>query len=221
MNDLYNTSHTSHTSHRCAFQKGFTLIEMLAAIAIFALVSLASWQIMQTLLRASHVGMAQHERMQKLQYAMLIIEQDFQQIVDRGPRINGKVSKQSLFSSDTMLDTDDQAITFVRGGWHNPDNRLPRSTLQRVFYRLKDNKLERLHDYVLDTVENTEQARRVLLEGVTGLTFTFYAKGQWYDQLGKNNELPEAIAIELELKSLGKIRRLFLLPASWKAEVSA
>lgn len=212
MSDRYDNS------HRWRFQKGFTLIEMLAAIAIFALVSLASWQIMQSLLRNRDVVLAQHERMRKLQYALLIIEQDFRQIIDRGPRVNGKVSEQSLFSSDTMLDTDDQAITFVRGGWHNPNNRLPRSTLQRVFYRLKDNKLERLHDYVLDTVENTQPARRVLLEGVTGLTFEFYAKGKWHKQLGKNNKLPEAIAVELELETLGKIRRLFLLPASWKTQ---
>ena len=165
-------------------QQGFTLIEMLAAIAIFALVSLASWQIMQSLMRANDVGKAQHQRMQNLQYAMLIIEQDFRQIIDRGPRVDGKVSEQSLFSSDTMLDTDDQAITFVRGGWHNPNNRLPRPELQRVFYRLKDNKLERLHDYQLDVIENTERAKRVLLGGVTGLTFEFYIKDEWKEQLG-------------------------------------
>ena len=164
--------------------RGFTLLEMLAAIAIFSIVSLASWQIMQGIIQAHDVGTSQHQRMEKLQYAMLVIEQDLRQIIDRGPRVDGKVSEQSLFSSSDMLETDDQALVFVREGWHNPGQRLPRSELQRVYYRLKDGKLERLHDYVLDKVANTEPVKRVLLDNVNGLKFRFFINGVWQEQLG-------------------------------------
>ncbi len=210
-------------SRRSSYQnnnRGFTLLEMLAAIAIFAIVSLASWQIMQGLLRAHEIGTDKHQRMEELQYAMLVIEQDLQQIVDRGPRVDGKVSQQSLFSSDDMLETEDQALAFVREGWHNPGQRLPRSELQRVYYRLKENRLERLHDYVLDTVPNTEPVKRVLLDNVTGLKFRFYINGTWQEQLGETKTLPEGLAIQIDLKEVGTIERLFILPAAWKGEAA-
>ncbi|WP_263079727.1 type II secretion system minor pseudopilin GspJ [Endozoicomonas sp. Mp262] len=199
---------------------GFTLLEMLAAIAIFAIVSLASWQIMQSLLRAHDMGTAKHQRMEELQYAMLIIDQDLRQIVDRGPRVDGKVIQQSLFSSDDMLETDDQALAFVREGWHNPSQRLPRSELQRVYYRLKDNHLERLHDYVLDKPSATEPVKRLLLSNVSHLKFRFFINGTWQEKLDDSKTLPEGLALELELKDLGKIERLFILPGNWKGEAA-
>ena len=195
---------------------GFTLLEMLLALVIFTLLSLAGWQILGTVTKARDVQ-AEHElRLGELDYAFLLMKQDFRQFVDRGPRVDGKVSSRSLFSEEGMLDSDDQAIAFVRAGWQNTGYRLPRSNLQRVYYRLKDNHLERAYDRVLDKAMDDEPEFRTLLSGVEALKFQFYYKGKWRDTI-KKKKLPEAVAIQLTLTREGEIERRFILPSSWSA----
>lgn len=203
---------TANKSHQ-----GFTLLEMMLALVIFSLLSIAGWQLLNTVSRSSEL-VAEHERrISEIDMAFLLMKQDFRQIVDRGVRIDGRVSQQSIFTGDTMLDTDDQAISFVRTGWHNPGQRLPRSELQRVYYRLKDGRLERWYDLVLDTPPGTQPVTRALLENVNSLQFSFFSNGRWHTAL--NAELfPEGIRVELELDDLGLIERDFELTAPWKAD---
>ena len=197
-------------------QAGFTLLEMLLALVIFTLVSIAGWQILSTVSNAREVQSDHEQRLQSLDYAFLLMKQDFRQFVDRGKRVDEKVSSESLLSAEGFLDSDDQGISFVRTGWQNAEYRLPRSNLQRVYYRLKDNQLERGYDRVLDTLAENDPQYRTLLNGVDALSFRFYYKGQWQEAL-KNNELPEGVAVYLRLEREGDIERRFILPASWSA----
>ena len=196
--------------------RGFTLIELLVAIAIFSALVLAGRQFLTGIIQARDVTTSHLERLSDVEYTMLMLEQDFRQLVDRGVRIDDFVSTQSLFSDDNMLNTDDQAIAFVRGNWRNPAQQLPRSELQRVSYRLKDNQLERMHHYVLDPLENAEPVTRVLLSGVDGLTFRFYYKGEWLKKLDDSGRMPEGLSIELDVQNLGLIERRFLIPDVWE-----
>lgn len=69
-------------------QKSFTLLEMLAAIAIFSIISLSAWQIFQGVMTAHDVVLTKNERLRQLQYTLLLIDQDLQQIADRGTRVD-------------------------------------------------------------------------------------------------------------------------------------
>ncbi len=199
------------------YQQGFTLLEMLAAIAIFSIISLSAWQIFQGVMTAHDVVLDKNERLRQLQYTLLLIDQDLQQIADRGVRIDDQVTQQSLFSNTQMLDSEDEALALVRYGWHNPDQRLPRPQLQRVFYRLQDNRLERLYHHVLDpTSINVEPITQILLSDVNSLKFRFYKDGQWYESLS-GPTLPEGIAIEFEMNDFGRIERRYILPSTWQA----
>ena len=60
-----------------SLSKGFTLLEVLVAIAIFAVLSLAAYQVLQGVLRSSEISKEHSESLTELQRAMLIIEQDF------------------------------------------------------------------------------------------------------------------------------------------------
>ena len=196
--------------------RGFTLLEMMLALVIFTLVSLSAWQILTTITNARDVQAEHEKRLKELDYAFLLMKQDFRQMVDRGKRVDGKVSKQGLFSGDSLFDTEGQAITFVRAGWHNADDRLPRSTLQRVYYRLQENVVERAYDRILDSPTTDEPEFKPLLTGVNTLTFQFYYKGVWQDEL-KQDTQPEAVAVQMELEKAGEIERRFILPSSWRA----
>ena len=195
---------------------GFTLLEMLLALVIFTAVSIAGWQILSTITNARDVQSAHEQRLKELDYAFLLMKQDIRQLLDRGKRIDEKVSKQSLFVEEGLLNSDDQGMTFVRAGWHNSESRLPRSTLQRVYYRLKDNRLERGYDRVLDTPTDDEPVYRPLITGVESLSFRFYYKNQWQEKLS-GSTLPEAVAVQLVLEKEGELERRFILPSSWSS----
>ncbi|MCW7555975.1 type II secretion system minor pseudopilin GspJ [Endozoicomonas gorgoniicola] len=198
-------------------QKGFTLLEILVAIAIFSLLTLSARQLFVSVIDAKEITRSNLQRLKEVEYTMLVLEQDFRQVVDRGVRTDGYVSTQSLFSDDTMLNTDDQAIAFVRSNWRNPAQQLPRSELQRVSYRLKSNTLERMHHPVLDPLENAEPANRELLNGVNSLKFRFFYNSKWHNALQDSGQLPEGLLIEMDLQDLGRIERRFLLPEQWES----
>ena len=112
-------------------------------------------------------------------------------------------------SAETLVD-------LTHSGWSNPAG-VPRSTLQRVTYRLEDNKLERGYWNALDRVMTTEPTTVTLLDRVRSVSFRFMDQNQgWHEQwppLGYSGPdvarlRPIAVEITLDLEDWGKIVRL-------------
>ena len=201
-----------------AEQQGFTLLEVLIAIAIFSVVSLASFTIFDTVLRGDENSKIRSDRQNELQRAFLLMERDFTQIAKRSMRINGEAPSNSfLQTSDDSFLADEQAIAFVRNGWTNPGLLLPRSDMQRVAYRVVDETLQRLHYNFVDAVVGQEPKIRPLISQVTNLTFEFYDGSKWQDKWS-GSTLPQAIAIEIETEDYGFIRRQFLVAGDLAAD---
>ncbi len=201
-----------------AKQQGFTLLEVLIAISIFSVVSLASFTIFDTVLRGDENSKLRSERQNELQRAFLLMERDFTQIAKRSMRINGEApSKSFLQTSDDSFLADEQAIAFVRNGWTNPGLLLPRSDMQSVAYRMTDETLERLHYNFVDAVVGQEPRIRPLITKVTSLSFEFYDGKEWQKKWS-GESLPQAIAIEIETQDYGLIRRQFLVASDLAAD---
>ena len=199
-------------------QSGFTLLEVLIAIAIFSVVSLASFTIFDTVLRGDENSKMRSERQNELQRAFLLMERDFTQIAKRTMRINGEAPGSSfLQTADDSFLVDEQAIAFVRNGWTNPGLLLPRSDMQSVAYRLVDETLERLHYNFVDAVVGQEPRIRPLISQVMSLSFEFYDGSKWQKEWS-GKTLPQAIAIELETRDYGLIRRQFLVAGDLGAD---
>ena len=199
-------------------QQGFTLLEVLIAIAIFSVVSLASFTIFDTVLRGDENSKIRSDRQNELQRAFLLMERDFTQIAKRSMRVNGEAPSNSfLQTSDDSFLADEQAIAFVRNGWTNPGLLLPRSDMQRVAYRVVDETLQRLHYNFVDAVVGQEPKIRPLISQVTNLTFEFYDGSKWQDKWS-GSTLPQAIAIEIETEVYGLIRRQFLVAGDLAAD---
>jgi general secretion pathway protein J len=110
-------------------------------------------------------------------------------------------------------------VLLTRGGWMNPAD-APRSTLQRVRYRVDDGKLLREHWLVLDALLQPEPVRRTLLDGVKGFSLRFLNDARnWQDSwppasLGatpSERDLrwrPLAVEVTLELEDWGRITRI-------------
>ena len=90
---------------------------------------------------------------------------------------------------------------------------LVRSQLQKVGYRLRDNKLERLSFLYLDPVIGTEPIVTTVLDRVDGFKLRFFNGTAWLDEWTNTATLPFGLEVELQLQDYGKIRRLFLIAA--------
>ncbi|RHW77962.1 type II secretion system minor pseudopilin GspJ [Colwellia sp. RSH04] len=191
--------------------QGFTLLEVLIAIAIFAVVGLASFTIFDTVQRGDETSKLRSERQNELQRAFILVERDLNQLARRSIRINGESpSKQYLQTAEESFLDNEQALAFVRHGWTNPGMLLPRSELQAVAYRLRDETFERLHYNFVDAVVGEEPKVRPLISAVDGMSFEYYDGKEWQDKWPKQT-LPQAIAIEIDTQDFGLIRRQFLV----------
>ena len=201
-------------------QRGFTLIEILIAMAIFTLIGLASTGLLTTVIDSNDLSSERFEKLQQLQRAMVIIERDIQQAVPRPVRAEGE-TQTVVMAGGEVDDSDGDGIGFVRGGWHNPQLMLPRSTLQYVAYRLNEDRLERLYSNYVDNVIGYEPKTRTLLENIESFTVEFISAESSTDDSDdlswsesyQGEALPTAVAIEFVSKDFGLIRREFALTA--------
>ncbi|MGB0936307.1 MAG: type II secretion system minor pseudopilin GspJ [Colwellia sp.] len=192
-------------------EQGFTLLEVLIAIAIFSVISLTSFTLLDTVLRGEESSKLRTEKNNELQTAFIVIERDLTQIARRTVRLNGEApTAQFLQTDNDNYASDGEGLGFVKHGWSNPGLLLPRSDLQAVAYRLSDEKLERLHFNFVDAVNGEEAKSRILMSEVNSLAFEYYYGKKWQKEL-ISSKLPRAIAMEIDVEGFGLIRRQFLV----------
>lgn len=192
-------------------QKGFTLLELLLSLSIFAIVSLAGFSVFQTVLRSEESGQRKINDINQLQTAFLLLERDFTQIARRYSRTDDNDTTEGFIHTESEGISDDiNAVLFVRYGWSNPGLLIPRGDLQKVGYRLIENNLERIHYNYVDSDFGEEPKVRVLLNDVSELLFEFYYQGSW-QRTPLSSGLPQGIAITVKSERFGEIRRQFLV----------
>lgn len=210
------TLYSSSSSLAKQSQQGFTLIEVLVAIGVFAFLAVVTNALLNTVINTSRFTNERSAEFEKLQRGMLVIERDFMQMQARVPRIQGANNELVITGGEFELESDAFGVGFVRGGWQNPQLRLRRSHLQNVAYRLQENKLERLHTNYVDTIIGEEPKVRVILEGVSDFRVEvandLKSELEWSDTIA-GSELPKAIAIIIDTENFGEIRRVFKVSA--------
>ncbi|SHI20615.1 type II secretion system minor pseudopilin GspJ [Ferrimonas marina] len=192
-------------------QGGFTLMEMLMAMAIFATLAIGTATILRQVIQSDEVGQSAQGDLKALQLAMNMLERDFTQMIPRAGRDSfGEEGTQLFEHGDNLINSDFQGVRFYRLGWLNPQGRLPRGSVQQVMYRVQEETLQRLYSLYPDPVEGEEPIQLDLLDGVIDLKFAFYIEDSWQTQ-PDGTAFPKAVAVELELERLGVIRRHFML----------
>ncbi len=193
--------------------RGFTLLELLVALAVFAILSVMAYQGLRTVGEVRQRVEGQAERLASLQLALGLLERDLEQAASRPVR-DGYGDLRPAFEGSAL---GPEIMAFTRSGWRNPAG-LPRSNLQRVAYRYRDGVLYRRHWRVLDQAQDSAPVERPLLEGVEALELRFLDHGlQWQGAWPADPErmrelLPRAVEITLDVQGIGEIRRLFRLP---------
>ena len=192
---------------------GFTLIEILVSIAIFAVLAALSYGTMNQILTSADVLSARMDRLQAIQRTVRIVSQDFLQLNPRPVRDELGDNFAGALRSDFG---GGYAVELTRGGWNNP-MALPRGTLQRAAYRLEDDELIRYHWTVLDRTLSNEIIGVTLLDDVENVAFLYMQEnGEWTEQwppTGRQGPLglrirPRAVQIILTLVDEGEITRI-------------
>lgn len=193
--------------------RGFTLVELLVAIFIFAIISALAMGGYNELVKQSSIVDDSASRTRAVQATMQRIALDFASLEPRPVREPLGDSVQPALRADAR---EEQLAELTHSGWSNPAG-VPRSTLQRVSYRLENNKLRREYWVVLDRTMTGEPESAVLLDRVTRVGMRFMDGNRtWHEQwppLGysapdTNRVRPIAVEVTLELEDWGEIMRL-------------
>jgi general secretion pathway protein J len=193
--------------------RGFTLIEVLVSLAIFGVLSLLAYAALGSSLSNADLLTERMDRLQAIQRSMGMLSSDLLQAAPRPVRDElGETRAPALLTSLSG----EFALELTRGGWGNPAG-LPRSTQQRVAYRLEDDQLVRYHWNVLDRTYANQPVAIILLDKVESLLFRYYLEnGEWTEVWppteqqvsGDGRSRPRAVEIVLTLADEGQISRL-------------
>jgi general secretion pathway protein J len=190
-------------------QRGFTLIEIIIAMAVFAVLSLITYGTLTSAMNVSNRTSVVSERLGDIQRIMMLMERDLIQMAPR-PIVDELGNLQRAF---VITEVPERSMEFTRGGYQNPA-RLQRSMLKRVAYELRDNKLYRKTWQVLDRATQTEpEFEESLLEDVMEFEVNVYVEEwseDWPPQMaGSTSELPpealpRAVRVTMEIEDYGR-----------------
>jgi general secretion pathway protein J len=199
--------------HRSA-ARGFTLIEILVALFIFAVLGLIGTQLVGRVTQQQAALSERGGRLIEVQRAMQILKRDFMQMQQRAIRDGLGDPRPALVLEE------DAGIEFTRLGWRNP-LRQSRSDEQRIAYVFdeREKRLLRLFWPVLDRAQDTEPVRQVLLTEVEEAEFEVIAangsrSSYWPQVIQGGAGLPAAaIRLRIEVVPYGRIDRMWEVPS--------
>lgn len=197
---------------------GFTLVEVLLALVIMAMIALLSAQAFNTASTGSAATREAMDRIAAIDRTFVLIETDLRNAINKPVNDSFNQPLPPLF----VASSDDYWMTVMRGGLENPLF-LPRSEEVRVGYRYMEETIWRDTWYNPRNTDQDDARAQKILTGVTMMSVrvlsskaTSLAAGPWLQDWPDNSgghPLPPAIEVTLELEDMGEVVRLFsILP---------
>jgi general secretion pathway protein J len=218
-------------------QRGFTLLEVMIALVISALIAVMAFSSLDAADKGAQRTNEVLDEINRLDRAWQIIAADLRHV--QAPLGN---DRNALFQAESLRasgeNADQVVMFFKRRGWVNFAN-LPRSDLQLISYRVEEGRLWRdfMPEYnrELSDIDMEDNAfHQLLLEGIEDVQLRFLHQGiisskgksalegrefsadwlqQWPDISTQGaGGLPLAVEITIDIKGVGSSARLFALP---------
>lgn len=198
------------------------MLELLIAVAIFALVGAMAYGGLQQVLDQQQGTEAQSQRLADLQKAYSIMQRDLEQLANRKIRNEFGDSVEALVGGSGF-----NGVEFSRAGYANPAGYL-RSDIQRVAYVPDQETLLRRTWRVLDRAQDSVPDEQVLATGLQRFSMRFLDdKNEWQERWPASPNpggpvspgFPKAVEVVLELDDVGIVSWLFQLPENLVAGV--
>jgi len=187
---------------------GFTLVEMMVALFIFAMLSVAGVVMLRSAVDSDEATADKLGEMAEMQRFVSLMEADLSQTLPRTYR-DVRGDRMPALASETG-GAEKALLKFTRGGQSNINGHA-RSNLERVEYRLQDGKLERWRYRMTDGGSIDQPA--VLISNIGSFELRFRDKrGQWSSrwETERLTDLPRAIEMQFEQEGR-RYRHLFLV----------
>ena len=198
-------------------QRGFTLFELMIAVAIFVILVALGYGSLKNSIRFRETTERNQAKLHDLQTAVRLLGQDFEELAPRPVRDPlGGPNQPALVADKRNAYT----VLLTRDGWSNTAG-VQRPALQRVGYLLDAGTLRRDAWTVLDATQSNEPVKRELLKKVKRFELRYLDNGrQWQTQWPPAGTAPPAaermrplvVEVTLELEDWGVITRLFEVP---------
>lgn len=183
---------------------GFTLLELLIAMAVFAIMATMTYGGLKIVLDTQQHTATRAAQIRELQLTLYQLNEDLLQAVARP--IRDELGGDELAfrgGNGSELLTLTRAVPALLPYQEN-------SQLQRVSYRFEAGALYRLVWRTLDRTQQTQPLRRRMLNA-SRVGIRFFA-GEWRTSWPvAGDALPKAVEIVLDIDGLGEIRRGFRL----------
>lgn len=189
---------------------GFTLLEVLVAVAIFALLGLVAYSGLDAALKAKSRLDDENHRWRGIALFWFRLEQDLAAVVDRPiRRQDGQASLPSLVGEAKVVGEYGAQLELTSLG-ADQGSTLPLEP-RRLGYRLREGRVELLRWPTLDSPAHSRPHISVLLNDVVRLDFSYRDRnGIWSERWsGTDNEhSPTAIRILMRLNNGEEITRI-------------
>jgi len=203
--------------------RGFSLLELLVALAVFAALAAAAYGGLASIARTRAALAQQQDRFAAVMRTVSALERDLRQAISRPVLGNNIQPLPAVLGSST-------SIELTRLGYANPLAE-PRSHLERVVYASDRGTLRRGRYAVLDRAPDSTPQLRDLLEKAGELHLRYFGCDQaWHETWPPRSQvcpstppdlnalLPRAIEFRFTPEDLGEIRRVVELPSTLPAQ---
>jgi general secretion pathway protein J len=192
---------------------GFTLIEILVALLVFALLAGFGYRGLGAVLDAGDRITGETRKWRDLTLAFEHMRLAFAQAADRPIRDRHDAAAPAFEGVAATRTASEPLLAFTRMGYAGHEGAA--ADQQRVGYRLREERLEQLAWPVLDQAPHTEPQAAALLSGVRELAFSYLHQGKWHSSwplADGDAPYPAAVLVTLRLSNGERYQRLFALP---------
>jgi general secretion pathway protein J len=199
-------------------RNGFTLVEVLVALGLFALVSLMGYRGLNSLIDGQRHLQTRDEKWHALDHCFIIFHSDLDQATDRPIRNSSGVEEEGMSADFDAGGVLDALIAWTKVG--SPNLGTLAAAPQRVSWRLRNHQIERLSWEALDQGSRNEPKSSVILQHVERFEVRLLGPAgpqQTWDKHWRkpaHTGLPRALEIHIELEDGLQITRIFDVPAA-------
>ncbi|HEX8486287.1 type II secretion system minor pseudopilin GspJ [Sphingomonas sp.] len=196
-------SQPDFTPVRRSAEHGFTLVEVMVALLIFAMIASAGVAILAFSVRAQAVTGDKLDDAAAMGRTISILSADLAQAINRPSRDESGTLRPAFLGEGTT-------VALVRLGWSNVDA-APRPSAQKVTYRVASGALERIGYPMLDGAQPFPPA--TLLTRVRRAQLRYRFRGAWSDRWdgAGGAPLPDAAELSIVREDGTTWRQMFLV----------